>query len=103
MDPPQSREGEKVGNALSVPDVFRERRCLQNKPRETCDHKRQKKDKKSEFPSLKGSGVSREVGQKFRDCKNTEKFDISGVCLREDKNSRTQIPDNNSNFWNLRP
>ena len=34
--------------------------------------KKNKKDKKSEFPSPGGSGVSREVGQKFKDCKNTD-------------------------------
>ena len=32
----------------------------------------EKKDKKSESPSLGGSEASREVGQKFKDCKNTE-------------------------------
>ena len=31
-----------------------------------------KKDDNSEFPSPGGSGVSREVGQKFKHCKNTE-------------------------------
>ena len=41
-----------------------------------------KKDKKSEFPSPGGSGVS--------------------VCLRDDKNSRIKILDNHSNVWNLR-
>ena len=33
----------------------------------------------------------------------TQTFHTSGVCPREDKNSRTKIPDNNSNFRNLRP
>ena len=39
-----------------------------------------KKDTKSEFPSPGGSGVSREVGQKFEHCKIA-----LGVCLRSDQ------------------
>ena len=60
-----------------------------------------KKDKKSEFPSSGGSGVSREVGQKFKHCKNAE-IPRFGSAF-----GRTKLPgqklDNNSIFLNLRP
>ena len=48
-------------SALGVPDVSRERRCLQTspeQPRATKD-KKHKKDKKLEFPPPGGSGAFR--------------------------------------------
>ena len=46
------------GLSLSVPDVSRERRCLQTSP-EQLKATKDKKRQKSEFPSPGGSGVSR--------------------------------------------
>ena len=58
-----------------------------------------KKDKKSEFPSLGGSWVSREVGQNSSTVK-TEKFRTLGVYFRENKSSRTKVWQTNSNVRN---
>ena len=52
-------------HVLSVPDVSRERRCLQTSPE-------QLKTKSRKFCSTGGSGVSWSVGQKSKHCKNTE-------------------------------
>ena len=57
------------GNILSVPDVSRERRCLQTSPEQLMATKDKNDQKKSEFPSPGGSGVSRELGQILKHCK----------------------------------
>ena len=47
---------------LSVPNICRERRCLQRCPEQLMATKDKKKDERSEFLFPGGSGVSREVG-----------------------------------------
>ena len=61
-----------------------------------------KKNKKSEFRPREAREF---LGRRDKNSKTvkTQKFDISGVYLQEDKNSRTQTSDNNLNFWSLRP
>ena len=73
-----------------------------NKSRATYGHKRQKKTKYLNFRPREAREFLGKWDKNSKTVK-TQKFDISGDGLREDKNSRTQIPDNNSNFWNLRP
>ena len=58
-----------------------------------------KKDKKYEFPS---PGGSREVGQKLKQCKNTEIPHLGSLPLGGQTIPGLKL-DNNSKFWNLRP
>ena len=87
-------------DCLSVPDVSCERRCLQTSLEQLMPE-RTKEDKKSEFPSPGGSGVSRELGQKFKNSK------IRNSAPQQFAFGRTKTPrqkmDNYSNIRNLRP
>ena len=76
-------------NGLGVPDVSRERRCLQTSP-EQLKATKDKKDKNWNFRPRE----AREFLGRWDENSNTvktQKFHTSGVCLREDKNSRTKI------------
>ena len=55
---PFSRDFREFRDSLGVPDVCRERRCLQTSP-EQLKATKDKKDQKLEFLSPGGSGVSR--------------------------------------------
>ena len=73
---------------LGVPDVSRERRCLQTSPEQL----KATKDKKKVGISVPGRLGSFSVGgTKIKTLKNTQKFHTSGVCPRENKNARTKI------------
>ena len=88
---------------LGVPDVSRERMCLQTSPEQLKATKDKKETKKIGI-SVPGRLGSFSVGgtKNFKHCNiKTEKFHTSGVCLREDQKSRTKSW--TINFRNLRP
>ena len=74
-------------HSLSVPDVSRERRCLQTSP-EPLTATKEKKDKNLYFRPREAREFLGTWDKNLETVK-TQKFDISAVCLREDKNSRT--------------
>ena len=76
-------------NLLGVPDVSRERRCLQISPEQL----KATKDKKTKNWNFRPREAREFLGRwdKNSNTVKTQQFHTSGVCLREGKNSRTKI------------